>query len=537
MVFPNKLLADKVKNAPLLPGCYLYKDEFGKVLYVGKALVLRDRLQSYFAEPQRLEAKIINMLKQAYDIDYLTTDSEFEALALENNLIKKYRPKYNRINKDDKNYLWIEIDKKEDFPKINLVRDKSKKSAEYFGPFVASMPIKRIIRMLRRIFPYRTCNRIIKEIITEDNGNKSTKIYSSNSLPCLYYHLGLCQAPCAGLIRKNTYRANVKKIIRFLKSGKKHLVDELQIEMQKLAGQQDYEKAKILRDQISDLNYVSQKIDVDINTDETSFIEEKLAKRSAALEDLIMLFDNNKLSLQKINFKDKEFKIECYDISNIQGTNPVGSMVVFVNGEPAKKLYRKFHIRSKSTPDDFGMLQEVFGRRFKKIKNKDKNDIKSKTSKYDASFNILPDLIIVDGGKGQLSVAYQVLTEKKLDIPVAALAKKNEDLFLVKEVSGELLFVKKILSKNSLARFLLQRIRDEAHRFGVKYHRKLRTKGMTVSFLDQIPGIGKVLRNKLFKAFGNIQEIRNASSENLTEIIKNKRTLKKLQKILKNSQK
>lgn len=538
MVFPNELIAQKVRNAPLLPGCYLYKDKNNNILYVGKALRLRDRLYSYFSDPSRLEPKIVNMLKLAADVDYLTADSELEALVLETNLIKKYRPKYNKDKKDDKNYLWIEISRKEDFPKILLVREKRSKSADYYGPFTSTVPLNRIIRMLRKVFPYRTCNRVIKEITGEVNGKLVTKIESSNSVPCLYYHLGLCQAPCAGLVTKKTYRGNIQRIGQFLRSGKQELLENLSKDMQSYAAKREYEQAKIVRDQINDLQYISQKIDVDIDTDEVIFQAAKKAKRSRALSDLVQIIGNDKLSWYANDNATgnpeftREFKIECYDISNIQGTNAVGSMVVFVNGEPAKKLYRKFRIKTKNSPDDFAMLAEVFRRRFannKKPAEKNINTNKNNKLKPDDSFSKYPDLIVVDGGKGQLSSTYQILTEKKVDVPIIGLAKRYEDLFLVKEISGELQFVKRTLPRGSEARFLMQRIRDEAHRFGITYHRKLRTQAMTASVLDEIPGISKLIRQKLFKAFGDVNGIKKADAANLAEIIRNRKTVRNLQ--------
>lgn len=498
-----------VLKAPLSPGCYIYKDVKGKVLYVGKAIILRDRVKQYFNPSSILPTKIMNMVKLIKDIEYVITDSETEALVLESNLIKKYKPKYNVQRKDDKNYLFLRVNGNESFPRLELIREKFDEKARYYGPYYKGGPIKKTIKLLREVFPYRTCNRKIVE--------KNGVIRSSDSKPCLYYFLGLCQAPCAGLISSSEYKKNIKHIEDYVSKKVEGVIRTLEMEMKKFSKDQDFENAATLRDKINDLRYISERIDVEPRTDEFMFKIIKSVQKVEALHELLKILD-----IAEIEFK-QDFKIECYDISNLSGTNAVGSMVVFVGGMPQKRLYRKYRIKLKQTPDDYAMLKEVLSRRFETGDDK----------KQDDSFSILPDLIVIDGGKGQLSSAYEVLEEKGLSIPIVGLAKKNEDVFKINNNNGEIEFIKKELPKGSEARYLMQRIRDETHRFGIDYHRKLREKAQRFSILSEIPGVGKVIGIKLLKSFGSLNGIRNASKDELYAVIKNKRTVDNLLRLLK----
>jgi excinuclease ABC subunit C len=504
----NKDLENKISNAPILPGCYIYRDKSNNVLYVGKAKILRNRVKSYFADFDAQGLRIQKMVKLIHDVEFVIADTDEEAFILETNLIRKYKPKYNVEKKDDKNYSWVMLDNDEDFPRIQIVRKRTSKNAIYFGPYAKQVPIKRTLISVRKIFPYRTCNRVIK--------SKDGVITSSNKKPCLYYHLGLCNAPCAGNLSTKDYRSNIRKIKYFFEGKKQELIEKLKSEMFNLSASKDFEKAAQIRDQIADLVYLTQKVDVEESTDEVKFRQIKRQNQSMALNDLIEIVDDPRLELHQ------DFKMECYDISNIQGTNAVGSMVVFVNGVPENSLYRKFKIKTKNTPDDFEMLREVIRRRVKALE----------TRSEDKSFGTLPDLFIIDGGKGQLSSTYAIMQELGVDRPIISLAKRFEDIFVPIDGEGELEFKKKILPLGSQARFLMQRIRDEAHRFAITYHRKLRKEASKFSILDTIPGIGEVLKNKLLLAFGSVEGIKKADYKSLQTIIKNKTTLKELQKNL-----
>lgn len=498
----------KIKLAPTAPGCYIYKNHLGEIIYVGKAVNIASRTKSYFQNIGDHDPKTRQLVKNIADVEFITTESEIEALLLETNLIKKHTPKYNVDKKDDKSYLWLMIDTSVDFPRIELVREKKKKTADYFGPYPSSMPLKRILKGLRGVFPYRSCNRVIKQ--------EGDVIKSSDPKPCLYYYLNLCNAPCAGLIEKQEYRKNINKIKLFFNNRKNYVLEELKQEMEELAAAKKYEAAAKVRDQINDLKYITQRVHIKPDTDAVSY---KKQKQDRYLQGLTELLERIDLGADNAT---KEFKIECYDISNIQGTNATGSMIAFVGGKMRKDLYRKFKIRIKDTPDDFAMMQEVFSRRFSQ---------KNLTSS-DTSFNTLPDLIIVDGGKGQLSVTYKVLNEMEINVPIVGLAKRNEDIFIIDEADGELKFKKRKMPHGTEARFLVQRVRDETHRFAIKYHRKLRSKTQTHSILDDIPGVGPITKKKLLRAFGSVAGIRKASDQEIGEIIKNTTTVNNIKKLI-----
>ena len=500
-------------SLPDSPGCYIYRDIKQSVIYVGKAKNLKKRVSSYFTKIHS-DPHINNLVTNIYSIEHISTDSELEAFILETNLIKKYKPYYNRDLKDDKNYIWIMIDRNEDFPRLQIVRSKTRKNAIYLGPYHYTMPVRRILSRLRKIYPYRTCNRVIKEV--EDPKTNKKIIKSSDPIPCLYFHLGLCQAPCAGYVSKIKYKQNLKGINTFFTKGHNELVKNLKTDMEKYTKRYEFEKSADLRNKIQDLEYIKQRVTIeDTLTDETIFQEEKTKHKLKALSEIV-----NKLDHFNLKVTDN-FKIECFDISNIQGTNAVGSMVVFVDGNPMKNLYRKFKIRTKTTPDDFAMMSEMLTRRFQ-----------HKSTKPDDSFSTHPDLIIIDGGKGQLSSVYKVLTSLNVDIPVVGLAKQNEDLFFIIDKNGELEFVQRRLSFNSDGYFLLQRIRDESHRFAINYHRKLRSLGQTASLLDDIPGIGNITKKKLLRAFGSVEGIKKAKDVDLLTVIKNKNTIENIRKVL-----
>lgn len=466
-------LTEKSKTFPREPGCYMFLDKQKKVIYVGKAKNLRNRVTSYFSGFTNLEERKKLMIEESSNIEYITLDSEMEAIILETNLIKKYQPKYNILMRDDKSYNWILVESKKenDFPRIKIIRDIHKKNykGDFFGPFNDSVPLKNLLRRLRKIFPYASCNRTIEEI-----SSNPLKIKSSDSNPCLYYHIGLCPAPCAGKISKKEYYKNIQEIKKFLLGKKNEIIKKLETEMNKHSKLLEFEKAKEIRDRINEIKYVTTKIKIDSNVDDVAIKDIKEQEKNLALSNLL-----EKIGYPFKDFDKNSFKIECYDISNIQGKYAVGAMVVSIGGYLKPDLYRRFRIKIKQTPNDFAMMQEVLLRRFLKYKN---------TEQHDTSFSILPNLIIIDGGKGQLSASFEILKKLNLHtkIPIIALAKKEEEIFKFTyqffeqaPIESDDMFTRILLKKNSEELFLIQRIRDETHRFAISYHRKLRSKEFT----------------------------------------------------------
>lgn len=527
-------MQEKVRTAPLLPGCYLYKDGRGKVLYVGKAKVLRNRVKSYFTNYDRVEEKIRIMIGKAKWIDYVITDSEIEALILESVLIKKYKPKYNTMMVDDKNYAYVRFDKVRstkpgesvNIPSIKVTRERFKDGAEYYGPYPDSRAVKRLVRRLRRIYPFCTSNRQVE--IPKD---KDHPFKSKNAKACFHFQIEQCNGACFGMATRRDYEENLNNIKKFFKAEKSGLQVELEKKMKQAAKEHAYETAIKYRNMLFDIKYVGSNLHVDADIDEVAITQAKRKKQQRAQAELI-----SRLDFPTEVMKDKEdFRIECYDISNIQGTNAVGSMVVFVNGVPRPDLYRRFRIRMKNEPNDFAMLQEVLTRRFNQYLRNYMQQLEQQTSensdqileftdnegftieipkqfktriknwKPDESFAQKPDLMIIDGGKGQLSSTYKILQKYQLSdiIPLVGLAKREEEIFKMAaqfsahdswdqvladsqlHVPGEpeQEFLKVKLPKRSEALYLVQRIRDEAHRFAITYHRKLRSKQL------QLPGI------------------------------------------------
>ncbi|MBD3280948.1 hypothetical protein GF389_05515 [Candidatus Dojkabacteria bacterium] len=577
-----KISENNLKELPLVPGCYIYRDKNGKVLYVGKAVNLRARVNSYFAKLGDERLKIQDMIRQADTVEVITVDSEAEALILETNLIKKYKPKYNARSKDDKNYVWVMFEKGVDFPRPKIVREKRVKNADYFGPYPKSFPAKQVLHQLRQLFPYCVTNFRVDREVNDIGVKRSVKVRGAEKRPCLDYYTGFCSGVCTGLFTKTEHKRNISHIKKFFRGEKREMYEELEREMKKASKEKDYEKAAAIRDKLQNLIYVTQGIKVRSTTDESAV---QKAAKSYLKEAEGQLISKAKL---KIPEGKNSYRIECYDISNIQGKQATGSMVVFVDGKADKSQYRKFRIRSKDTPDDFFMMQETLKRRFKRAIDNDKK------------FLPLPDLIIIDGGKGQLSSAFQVLKEFDLDyeIEILGLAKREEELFRIIEeesnevqsdginyrygknrderelknehmherednelkrkrtdndgiagkevkIDKELRFDKKIskepnsysfskttLPRRSKALYLVQRIRDEAHRFAIGYHRNLREKNSIRSTLSEIPGVGKLTEKKLIKAFGSLDKIKKASTRELQTVVRNGKTVEAIQKLL-----
>lgn len=406
----------KIDTLPQKAGVYIFKDKTGKVLYVGKAANLQDRVKSYFQKSTEFSPTKRAMLEKVKNIEHLVCNSEDEALLLECQLIKKYKPKYNIQFRDDKNYLYIRISHPEDFPKLNLTRKIKKDGAHYYGPFTDSGALKRTLAFIRKLFPYRDCNRNIFSDTKEEMKQKA----------CLHYYLKRCLGPCIGAITKKEYNKIIRDCELYLKGAKNKLLSSLKREMKKAVSRKDFERAAYLRDRLLELATFSF----------TSLKSDPLSELK------------KKLKLKKLE------RIECYDISNISGKEATGSMVVFENGQPKKSDYRKFKIKTIKKTNDVGMMQEMLIRR---LQHKEWPR---------------PDLIVVDGGKGQLNAVVMVLEQSKNNIPTIALVKKREEIYFPHQ-SKPL-----ILPRDSKALYLIQHLRDEAHRFAITYHRKLRAKKM-----------------------------------------------------------
>lgn len=406
-------LKETVEQLPLGSGVYLMKDASGKVIYVGKAVSLRKRVQSYFRKKKTM-SKTDFLVEDIDSIDHVITHSEAEALLLEASLIKEYDPKYNVELRDDKSYPYIEITG-EEYPKVAVVRPREKNpKSRYYGPYVEVKLVREALSIIRKIFPFRTC---------EPFPDKE----------CLDYHIGLCDAPCIKNITKKEYAKNIRNVRMILEGKKDQLFRSLQKDMEKAAQARDYEKAAKARDQIRAIGalYSGTK---DIN----------YYKEAEQLQRM--------LSLPR-----RPDRIEAFDTSNMMGGQAVGSMVSFLNGKPDKNNYRRFRIREVEGIDDYEMIAEIVRRRYSRLKKEGK---------------LFPDLIVIDGGKGQLSAAREELEKLEVDIPLISLAKREEEIFL----PGRRQSV--ILPLDSLALRLLQRLRDEAHRFAIMYHRNLRGKNV-----------------------------------------------------------
>ncbi|MHC5374923.1 excinuclease ABC subunit UvrC [Enterococcus sp. LJL120] len=573
----NERIKNKLALLPDQPGCYLYKDKYGTIIYVGKAKILKNRVRSYFTGSH--DTKTERLVSEIDDLEYIVTESNIEALLLEINLIKKNDPKYNIMLKDDKTYPFIKITN-EDYPRLLITRKVLKDKALYFGPYPDVGAANETKRLLDRLFPLRKCKVLPKEV-------------------CLYYHMGQCLAPCVFNVPKETYKDMVKEIKKFLNGGHTAIQDQLKIKMDTAAEQMEFEKAAEYRDQINAIETIMtrQKMtnadlmdrdvfgyavdkgwmcvqvffvrqgklierDVSIfpfyNDAEDDFLtyigqfyqenqhfvpkevlipddidmpsveallktkvlqpqrgEKKKLVKLAAKNAGVALNEKFDLIVRKqertlgavdrlgsaLNIPSPT-RIEAFDNSNIMGTDPVSAMVVFIDGKPAKNEYRKYKIKTVKGPDDYATMREVIYRRY------------SRVLKEDLPF---PDLILIDGGKGQVDAARDVLDNQLgLDIPIAGLAKND------KHKTSELLFGPNLevvpLERNSQEFFLLQRIQDEVHRFAITFHRQLRSKNSFSSKLDQIDGLGPKRKKLLLKEFKSVKNITAASIEELQAI-------------------
>ncbi len=576
-------LREKVKLLPKKSGVYIFKDKHGVPIYIGKAVSLKDRVSSYFT--QQLSPKTERMIREAENLEYIITESEKEALILEANLIKRYRPFYNIRLKDDKSYPYIEITLKDRFPRIIFKRGKKVKGNRYFGPYTSAQAARTTIKFIRKTFKLRGCKGDVKK-------------YKN---ACLDWHIGLCSAPCIGKITEEEYKKNVEEAILFLENKRVKLLDELRKKMMKFAEALEFEKAKIIRDEIAEIEKVLQRQSISLskNLNEDILILEREEKRGcififkvregeikerdyAILEGIeeesereifssfVIQYYTEKIDIPKrlivereeltkaltpiikevagergeikvAKGKEKELsllahinakevlkntiiydtkqvtrneeamvelknildpprlprRIEGFDISTLFGKNSVASMVSFKDGEPDKSSYRKFKIKYVEGIDDFSMMYEVILRRYDRLKRENKP---------------FPDLILIDGGLGQLHAAKRALSDLEIEIPVISLAKREEEIYTLKNNTPI------ILPKDSPALRLLQRVRDESHRFAITYHKKIRGKKFTASLLDNIPGIGEVRKKELLRHFKSIEELYEASFEELMKV-------------------
>lgn len=582
-----------IKGLPDKPGVYIMKNADDEVIYVGKAVSLKNRVRQYFRSHRNHEVKVIAMVSHIATFDYILTDNEIEALILECNLIKKYSPKYNILLKDDKHFPYVRIDMEDDFPRIEVVRKQGDDKALYLGPFIATLTIREALEAVRSNFPLRTCKKDINKAIEK------------HERPCLNFYTGHCMGPCTGKISSKEYKKALGSVIDFLQGKETGIEKQLEEEMQKASENMEFEKAAAIRDRLFAIRKIIEKqkaintnlkdkdifslaqigtdtmvqgifmrsgkiigtehysmqagsedslesimqsfieqyyqnvpfipaeivLQYDIENKEalTKFLSEKRKKKVSIIipkkgqnkeliemaaknaEQTITKFTMKKradwerhegalISLAKaIGLENPPRRIEAYDISNIQGTDSVASMVVLQDGNPSNKDYRRFKIKTVEGPNDFASMAEVTERRFKRF------------LEDSAGFNIAPDLILIDGGKIQLAFAYEQMKSFGLNWPMLGLAKRLEEIFLPGQEDPI------VLDKHDPALHVLQRIRDEAHRFAITYHKSLRKKRYLTSQLEDIEGIGKKRAQALLKNFRSIDHIKNATLEDLIQ--------------------
>ena len=474
----------KLATLPNNPGVYFHKNKTGEIIYVGKAAVLRNRVRQYFQASRHIDPKTEALVAEIVDVDWIEVESEIEALFLEAEMVRRYMPQYNILLRDDKSNLYVRIPMKETYPSVTLVRQPVDDGASYYGPFLSGPSIKRALKYLGRIFPYSV----------------------HLTLPpraCLQYHLGICPGPETGELDSKVYKLSLKKLSMYLKGERILLVKQLEKEMKRAARLKSFEEAAQLRNQLLALKSLNRQI---IFSD----LENLDLSKDHALNDLTELIGLDKIPR----------RIEGYDISHMSGTDTVASMVVFTNGVADKRAYRKFKMRLPGN-DDFAHMYEVITRRMSEKNVKQWG---------------LPDLLLIDGGKGQLSSVVKVLKEKSVILPVIGLAKQFEEIVIKKDWLQTHLNLKKVkqlqgtvmpsddfllvhLPENSHVVKLLQRIRDESHRFAVSYHSVLKTKRQTSSLLDDIPTLGPKSRQKLLRTFGSYKGILQARDFELDKVV------------------
>lgn len=586
-------IEDELKKLPALPGVYIMHGQSDEIIYVGKAVSLKNRVRQYFRPGQDKRMMIGTMVPQITRFEVIVTDSELEALILECNLIKEHRPKYNTLLKDDKAYPFIRVTLEEDFPRVLFARNMKADGSRYFGPFSGAGAVKEAIELVRRLYSIRHCSMRIP-------GDKKAR-------PCLYYHIGQCQAPCQGYVTKEEYGESVKKALEFLAGDHKKIRSELENNMLTASEELKFEEAAKFRDLIESIDriaetqkaasspgedsdiiafarhdddcvaqvfflrdgkllgrehyyiktgsdekdghvcasfitqyysgtpYIPKELLVSAEPEDMelleTFLSEKRGSRVAitrplrgrkakltqlALTNAERVLEQDKDRLQKeersthgavealgsLLDMDAPMRIEAYDISNISGYMSVGSMVVFENGRPKRQDYRKFRIKSVEGPNDYASLSEVLSRRFKRA------------LEGSSGFDRLPDLILMDGGKGQVNVCVKVMEDLGISVPVCGMVKDDHH-----RTRGLYCNNTEVPMDRSSEEFrLVTRIQDEAHRFAITYHRLLRSKGQTHSVLDDIPNIGEARKKELMRRYSDIEELKNASAEELKQL-------------------
>ena len=585
------IIEEELKKLPAKPGVYIMHGEKDEIIYVGKAISLKNRVRQYFQSSRNKGAKIERMVTHITRFEYIITDSELEALVLECNLIKEHRPKYNTMLKDDKSYPFIKVTVNEPYPRVLFARRMKKDKARYFGPYTSGGAVKDVIELVRKLYQVRSCNRNLPRDTGKDR-------------PCLYYHMKQCKAPCQGYISQEEYRKNINKVIKFLNGDFQDTISELMEKMQKASeemryedaiekigerqkitgyGQEDRDIIAVAMDESEDLRdqdavvqvffirdgkligrdhfylrvakgdtksqvlssflkqfyagtpFIPSEIMLQSEIEDAEIIEEWLTTRrkqkvhirvpkKGTKEKLVELaLENARMVLSKDRERIKReegrtigavheveewlglknvVRMEAYDISNISGFESVGSMVVYEKGRPKRSDYRKFKIKWVQGPNDYASMEEVLTRRFTHESN----------GEFD-SFARLPDLILMDGGRGQVNIALKVLNDLGIRIPVCGMVKDDHHR------TRGLYFnnVEIPIDTSSEGFRLITRIQDEAHRFAIEYHRSLRSKEQVHSILDDIPGIGDTRRKALLRKFKSVENIRDASEEELAQ--------------------
>lgn len=599
-------IEEELKKLPAKPGVYIMHDKDDAIIYVGKAISLRNRVRSYFRESTNKSPKIEKMVTKIARFEYIVTDSELEALVLENNLIKEHNPKYNTMLKDDKTYPYIKVTMGEDFPRVLFSRQMKKDKSRYFGPFTSAFAVKDTIELINRLYKLRTCSRVLPRDIGLER-------------PCLNYHIGQCMAPCQEYVTKEEYRAQVEQALDFLNGNFDPILNSLRQKMEEASERLDFEEAIRYRDLYNSVKQVAQKQKITDSDGEdkdiialardendavvqvffvrggkligrehfimtrtqdctqaqvlldfvkqfyagTPFIprelmlqheiedipvleqwlsarkgsrvyirvpkkgtKEKLVELAATNAKLVLSKDRERIKREEgrtigavkeicalLSIPEAN-RMEAFDISNISGFENVGSMVVYEKGKPKRSDYRKFRIKTVSGPDDYACMKEVLTRRFRHGMEETKELEDKQLEKEFGSFTRFPDLLLMDGGKGQVNVALQVLSELGLSIPVCGMVKDDNHrtrglYYQNREIE---------IDTRSEGFKLITRIQDEAHRFAIEYHRSLRSKEQVRSVLDGIPGVGPARRKALMRDFRSIDEIRQADVERLSQV-------------------
>jgi len=597
-VIETDTIRKRLRAVPEAPGCYLLRDGAGKVIYVGKALRLRDRLRSYFTAPQ---GQKFELMKRIHDFEVMRTANEVEALVLENELIKHYRPRFNIRLKDDKNFLYLKLPMREDFPRVHYTRRIHPDGAIYFGPYTSAQSLRQTVKSIRQLLPFRTCS---------DDVFRQRRV-------CLDFHIKRCPGPCEQRISRDDYRARIQEVALLMEGRSDLLARDLHGRMEKSAETLDFENAARYRDKLRAVEkiadrqkvvtrgrddqdlvaYARQAKDVFVEVayvrsgkmvghdghplegelevaepellrsflvryyssathiprtivlpgpiDEAEQVEAWLEQRrggpvtlevpqkgrkrqllnqlaETAAEELKQLriqwdYDRSRTEpmlqalAEALDLDAPPHRIECYDISNIQGDAATGAMVVFEDGRPKNEDYRSFRIKYTPGPNDFAMMQEVLRRRLSRLESALRREDSAEVA--DHSFSTRPDMILIDGGKGQLNAALEVLEELGFaDIPTFGLAKEREEIFVPNEPNPI------VQDRHSPGMFLVQRVRDEAHRFAITHHRKVRSKKALSSPLDSVEGIGPARKKALLRAFGSVQAIRDADVEEIVRL-------------------